>query len=232
MKGKRAFKMTTDNYTYEKIVESDIDKAKKFELALGGAKRVVLEGCEGEKFRIRLASDTLSAIENNLVVKVDDVRRGMDVEVSRSEEVSEISLKEGLVIFVQLPAKYVRKAELSVNAETVEICSLECDSIELNVRANNVVIDGVAGAVEIDCSLDLNVDCRDLKGEIAINQVSAASRICVPESMAFTAVTKGIGTHIYYEKDGKSAAAFDSPKAENVIELNGMKSELTICTSK
>ena len=222
--------MTTENYTYEKIIESSIDKAKKFELALGGAKRVVLEGCEGEKLRIRLASNTLFSVESELVVKVDDVRSGVDIEVSRSKGVSETALKEGLVIFVQLPAKLIRKVELAANAETVEVCSLECDSVELNVRARNVVLENVAGAVEIDCNLDMNVDCRSLKGEVAINQVSSTSRICVPEGTVFTAVTKGIGTHIYFEKDGKAAEAFDSQGAENVIELNGMKSELTICT--
>lgn len=216
--------MTTENYTYEKIIESDIDKEKKFELALGGAKRVVLEGCEGEKLRIRLASNTLSAVREELAVKVDNVRSGVDVEVSRSKGVSETALKDGLIIFVQLPAKYVKKAELAANADTVEVCSLECESIELNVRANNVVADGVRGALEIDCNLDMNVDCRDLKGEIAINQVSATSRICIPRSMEFTAVTKGIGTNIYFEN-----GAADTANAENVIELNGMKSELTVC---
>ena len=212
-----------ENYTYEKIIESDINKEKKFELALGGANLVVLEGCEGEKLRIRLASDTLPAVRDQLAVKIDDVRSGVDVEVSRPKGVSETSLKEGLVIFLQLPAKYVKKTELAANAETVEVCSLECESIELNVRANNVVVDGVRGTLEIDCNLDMNVDCRDLKGEIAINQVSATSRICVPENMEFTAVAKGIGTDIYLEN-----GAVSTPDAKNVIELNGMRSELTV----
>ena len=46
----------------------------------------------------------------------------------------------------------------------------------------------------------------------------------------FAAVTKGIGTSISYEKDGMPAETFDTPDAENIIELNGMKSELRICT--
>lgn len=213
-----------ENYTYEKIIESDINKEKKFELTLGGAALVALEGCQGEKLRIRLASDTLPAVRDELVVKVDDVRSGVDVEISRPKGVSETSLKEQMVIFVQLPAKFVKKAEISANAETVEICALECESIELNVRANNVVIDGVRGTLEIDCNLDMNVDCRDLKGELAINQVSATSKLCVPKNMEFTAVTKGIGTDIYLEN-----GAVNTPNAENVIELNGMRSELTVC---
>lgn len=84
--------------------------------------------------------------------------------------------------------------------------------------------------MEINCNLDMEVICHSLKGEIAINQVSATSKIHIPEGTAFTAVTKGIGTSISYEKDEKPIERFGKPDAENIIELNGMKSELVICT--
>ena len=51
----------------------------------------------------------------------------------------------------------------------------------------------------------------------------------VYKRQVFTAVTKGIGTSISYEKDGRQTERFDTPDAENVIELNGIKSELVIC---
>ena len=82
----------------------------------------------------------------------------------------------------------------------MEIRSLECDSIELDVKTPSVVLRDVSGTVEIDCNLDLNVVCNSLKGEVAINQVSATSKIHIPEDTVFTAVTKGIGTSITYEK--------------------------------
>ena len=78
----------------------------------------------------------------------------------------------------------------------------------------------------------MEVVCRPLNGEVDINQVSATSKIYIPENAAFTAVTKGIGTSISYEKDGRQAERFDTPDAENIIELNGIKSELVICTGK
>lgn len=219
-----------ENYTYESVTEYDVDKPKRFDMNFGGAKLLVLGGYEGEKLRIRLASDTLSTIQSDFKVKIDDVRNGIDIEVSRKNGVSETCAKESVAVFVQLPEKYIRNAELAVNAETVEVCSLECENIELKLKAKNVVLENVVGAVEIDCDMDMTVDCGSVKGEIAINQVSATSRMCVPEDMVFTTVTKGIGTQIYFEKGGKAVEPFDSPGAENVIELNGMKSELTICT--
>ncbi|MCI8379855.1 MAG: helix-turn-helix transcriptional regulator [Lachnospiraceae bacterium] len=114
----------------------------------------------------------------------------------------------------------------------VEIRSLECDSIELDIKAPNAILEDVAGTVEINCNLDMEVICHSLNGEVAINQVSATSKIYVPENVAFSAIAKGVGTSISYEKDGKQTEAFSVPEAENIIELNGIKSELVICTNR
>ena len=48
----------------------------------------------------------------------------------------------------------------------------------------------------------------------------------------FTAVTKGSGTNIFYEKNGQQTDRFDTSDSENIIELNGIKSELVIYTGK
>ena len=77
----------------------------------------------------------------------------------------------------------------------------------------------------------MKVVCHSLNGEVDINQLSATSKIYIPEDTVFTAVTKGIGTSISYEKNGQQTERFDTPDAENIIELNGIKSELVICTN-
>lgn len=56
------------------------------------------------------------------------------------------------------------------------------------------------------------------------------SRINIPDGTVFTAVTKGIGTSLSYEKNGKQAERFDTAGADNIIELNGINSELVIYT--
>lgn len=231
LSNERGAKKPTD-YLYESITEYDIDEPKRYDMKFGGAKQFQLSGYEGEKIRVRLASNTLSTLLSDFKVKIDDIRKRVDVDVNRRNGVSEATAKEAVSIFVQIPSPYIGKIECAVNAETVEIRSLECDSIELDVKAPNIVLEDVSGTVEIDCSLDMEVVCRSLKGEVAINQVSATSRIRIPEDAAFTAVTKGIGTSISYEKDGRQTERFDTPDAENVIELNGIKSELIICTDR
>lgn len=216
----------SNEYLFESVTEYDIDEPKRYDMKFGGAKQFVLSGYEGEKIRVRLVSNTLSTLQNDFKVKIDDIRKRIDVDVIRKNGISEATAKETVSIFVQIPIPYVGKIEGAVNAETVEIRSLDCDSIELDVKTPNIILNDVGGTVEINCNLDMSVVCNSLKGYLAINQVSATSKIHIPEGEVFTAVTKGIGTSISYEKDGRQTERFDTPDAENVIELNGIKSEL------
>ena len=231
LSNERGAKKPTD-YLYESITEYDIDEPKRYDMKFGGAKQFQLSGYEGEKIRVRLASNTFSTLQNDFKVKIDDIRKRIDVDVNRKNGVSETTAKEAVSIFVQIPSHYVGKIECAVNAETVEIRSLECDSIELDVKTPYIALADVSGTVEVNCNLDMEIVCRSLNGEIAINQVSATSKIHVPEDTVFTAVTKGIGTSISYEKDGRQTERFDTPDAENIIELNGIKSELVISTDR
>ena len=231
LSNERGAKKPTD-YLYESITEYDIDEPKRYDMKFGGAKQFQLSGYEGEKIRVRLASNTFSTLQNDFKVKIDDIRKRIDVDVNRKNGVSETTAKEAVSIFVQIPSPYVGKIECAVNAETVEIRSLECDSIELDVKTPYIALADVSGTVEVNCNLDMEIVCRSLNGEIAINQVSATSKIHVPEDTVFTAVTKGIGTSISYEKDGRRTERFDTPDAEDTLELNGIKSELVISTDR
>lgn len=222
----------TVEYLFESVTEYDIDEPKRYDMKFGGAKQFLLSGYQGEKIRVRLASNTMSTLQNDFKVKIDDIKKRIDVDVNRKNGVTEAAAKEGVSIFVQIPTPYIGKIECAVQAETVEIRSLECDSIELDIKTPQVTLEDVRGTVEINCNLDMEVVCRSLNGEVAINQVSATSKIHVPEDVVFTAIAKGIGTNIFYEKDGKRAEDFSVPDAENVIELNGIKSELVITTGR
>ena len=230
LSNEKGAKKPTD-YLFESITEYDIDEPKTIRYEVWRGKKFVLSGCESEKIHIRLVSIRSPHSKNDFKVKIDDIRKRIDVDVNRRNGVSEATAKEDVSIFVQIPSPYIWKIECAVNAETVEIRSLECDSIELDVKTPHIALEEVSGTVEINCNLDMEVVCRPLNGEVDINQVSATSKICISENAVFTAVTKGIGTSISYEKDGQQAERFDTPDAENIIELNGIKSELVICAN-
>lgn len=219
-------------YLFESVTEYDIAEPKRFDLKFGGAKQLILSGYRGEKIRVRLASNTLSTLQSDFKIKIDDTKKRIDVDVSRRNGMTEATAKEAVSIFVQIPTPYIGKIECEVNAETVEIRSLACDSIELDTKTPSIILEDVTGTVEINDNLDMEVICHTLNGEVAINQISATSRICIPEGAVFTAIAKGVGTSISYEKDGKRTEDFSVPDAENMIELNGIRSELVICTCK
>lgn len=218
------------DFLFESVTEYDLDEPKRFDIKLGGARRIVLSGCDGEKLRVRLASDTLTTLQSDLKVKIDDTRSRLDVDVERKNGLTEAAAKEAVEFFVQLPTAYLGRVELSASAEEVEVRSLECGRTELDVKAERVILDGVIGAAEINCNLDMTIDCRTLCGRVEVNQISASSRLSVPSGISFAAKSKGRGTSIFYERAGKRSEPFDTPASENVIELNGLKSELIICT--
>lgn len=222
-------KKQTD-YLYESVTEYDIDNIKRYDMNLGGANTFVLSGYDGEKIRVRLASNTLSAIQSDFKVKIDDNKNHIDIDISRKNGMTEADAKEQVMILVLLPNKYIDRIEATINAGKIEVKDLSCESLELETKTNNVVLDGFVGTLEVNCNLDMNIVCNSLSGSVEINQISATSRICVPENAEFFAVKKGIGTSISYEKDGRKTDSFSVEGAENVIELNGMKSELVIYT--
>mgnify|MGYP001024502477 CR=1 FL=1 len=224
----RVAKSSQPDYLYESVTEYDVDRPKNYDINLGSAHEVFLSGCEGEKIYVRLASNILPTLEQDFKVRIDDNRNSMDVDISRSSTVTEASAKESLVIFLQIPRQYLKKMELAVNGERVEVRNLECEELELDLKVRRLELRDVAGPVEIDCNLDMDIRCHSLNGEISVNQISASSRMGVPAGIDFGAVCKGIGTHIFYERDGKQVESFSNPEAEQVIELNGIKSELVI----
>lgn len=217
------------DYIFESITEYDIDEQKHYDMKFGGANKLILSGYQGEKIRVRLASNKINNLQSDFKVKIDDVRKRIDVNIKHKNGVSETMAKEELNIFVQIPLAYIKKIECAVNAESIEIRSLECESIEIDTRTSNIIVDSVIGIVEINCNLDMKVVCNSLNGEIAINQVSATSKIYIPEDVKFTTRVKGISTNILYNKDDKQIDDFSVLDSDNVIELNGIKSELVIC---
>ncbi|MBD5136615.1 MAG: helix-turn-helix transcriptional regulator [Lachnospiraceae bacterium] len=219
------------DYLYESVTEYDIDHAKRYDMKLGGANKIMVSGYDGEKIRIRLASNTLSTIQSDFKLKIDDIKNCIDLDMNRLNQMTEASAKESLFIYVQLPQKYITRIELDAHAKSIELRSLNSDSIELDIKSSEIILEDVVGTVEINCNLDMNIVCNTLDGAVEINQLNSTSRIQVPQGIRFKAVRKGLGNSISYQKNDIKAECFADEDSENVIELNGIKSELVICTS-
>ena len=219
------------DYLFESITEYDIDSIKHYDIKLIGAYKIILTGYSGEKIYVRFASNTLADIEKDLKLKIDDGKYNIDLDVNYFNQTTKALTKEDLVIFMKLPEKYIEGIELAAAANTVEFHSLSCEQIEFDGKAENVMLDNVNAKVKLNCNLDMNIVCKTLNGNLKINQLFATSKLSVVEGMSFFAKKRGIGNSLLYEKDGKYVESFGDEDSGNIIELNGMKSELIISRS-
>lgn len=230
---------------YESVTEYDIDGKKNFDIKLGGAKEITISGsgisrgteggnneAEGEKIKVILSSDTISTLQQDFKTKIDDIKGRIDIDVNRAKAISESSAKEALYIEVILPTKYLREVEVAASCKKISATNLTCENLEFDGRSDEVYVDGFKGTFEINCNLDMNIEINSFCGSVEVNQIKATSRMTVNETQDFKAVTKGIATSILFEgkEEGKSdKSSVSSDTSENIIELNGLKSELIIC---
>nr|MCR5766133.1 hypothetical protein [Treponema sp.] len=239
---------------YESVTEYDIDGKKNFDIKLGGAKEITISGsgissgteggnneAEGEKIKVILSSDTISTLQQDFKTKIDDIKGRIDIDVNRAKTISETSAKEALYIEVILPTKYLRKIEVAASCKKISVTNLTCENLEFDGRSDEVYVDGFKGTFEINCNLDMNIEINSFCGSVEVNQIKATSRMTVNEAQDFKAVTKGIATSIIFdekesdksvetkESDEANTTSVSRDTSENIIELNGLKSELIIC---
>lgn len=215
-------------YIYESRTEYDIDGKKDFDIKLGGAYKVDLKTYNGEKIVVELFSNVYKNIQSDYKVKIDDIRHNIDIELARLNGVSEAIAKESLVVNINIPAQYIGRVEISVNAGTLTVNDIENENIEINGKISEVALKGNKSEIEIDSNLDMQINVISHEGAVEINQLSATSRLIIPENFCFRSAKKGIANTIYYEKYGKKVESFSNDESDNYIELNGIKSELVI----
>lgn len=216
-------------FLYESRTEYDINGPKYFDMKLGGAAVLKVSGTDGEKLRVYLGSNEIEALEEQFKVHIDDIKDRIDVDVKRQSKMTEARAKEHLVMEILLPLKYLRHVELEVHCKELDLAGLECEHMEFGGRIGKILLDHVKGRVEIDCNLDMDIIMKKLEGSLKISQISATSRIAVPEDFCFRSIEKGLRTAISYQCDGKETEDFSDAAADNIIELTGMRNELVIC---
>lgn len=74
---------------------------------LGGANTLVLSGYDGEKIRVRLASNTLATLQSDFKVKIDDGKITLTLTSAAKNGMTEADAKEQVMILVQLDCSAV-----------------------------------------------------------------------------------------------------------------------------
>ena len=112
---------------------------------------------------------------------------------------------------------------LMTDEARVDRDSFDFESMDVGGKADEITLKGVHGQAEMDIGNDCVFTAYDLDGSLEINQIGKSSIVKVPNDLRFKAVNDG-------RKCELSVSDRLSPDdgCEDFIELNGMKSRLTI----
>lgn len=216
------------DYLYESVTEYDIDGKKDFDISFMGANKLKLYAYEGEKVKVILLSDTISDIQNELKTKIDDIKRKIDIDIKRVGNLSETVAKNELTIKILIPQLYMGEVDLNGNTNILELKNLELDNIEFSGKSKEITLENIKSHIEIDTNEDAKLYVKNVEGALDINQLSATSKLYIAPTDEFGFVTKGVLNKVLCKQDMLNIKeASEEPKL--VIELNGIKSELSIC---
>lgn len=216
------------DYLYESVTEYDIDGKKDFDISFMGANKLKLYAYEGEKVKVILLSDTISDIQNELKTKIDDIKWKIDIDIKRVGNLSETVAKNELTIKILIPQLYMGEVELNGNTNILELKNLELDNIEFSGKSKEITLENIKSHIEIDTNEDAKLYVKNVEGALDINQLSATSKLYIASTDEFGFVTKGVLNKVLCKQDMLNIKEV-SEEPKLVIELNGIKSELSIC---
>ena len=216
------------DYLYESVTEYDIDGKKDFDISFLGANKLKLYAYEGEKVKVILLSDTISDIQNELKTKIDDIKWKIDIDIKRVGNLSETVAKNELTIKILIPQLYMGEVELNGNTNILELKNLELDNIEFSGKSKEIALENIKSHIEIDTNEDAKLYVKNVEGALDINQLSATSKLYIASTDEFGFVTKGVLNKVLCKQDMLNIKEV-SEEPKLVIELNGIKSELSIC---
>lgn len=216
------------DYLYESVTEYDIDGKKDFDISFMGANKLKLYAYEGEKVKVILLSDTISDIQNELKTKIDDIKWKIDIDIKRVGNLSETVAKNELTIKILIPQLYMGEVELNGNTNILELKNLELDNIEFGGKSKEITLENIKSHIEINTNEDAKLYVKNVEGALDINQLSATSKLYIASTDEFGFVTKGVLNKVLCKQDMLNIKEV-SEEPKLVIELNGIKSELSIC---
>lgn len=216
------------DYLYESVTEYDIDGKKDFDISFMGANKLKLYAYEGEKVKVILLSDTISDIQNELKTKIDDIKWKIDIDIKRVGNLSETVAKNELTIKILIPQLYMGEVDLNGNTNILELKNLELDNIEYSGKSKEIALENIKSHIEIDTNEDAKLYVKNVEGALDINQLSATSKLYIAPTDEFGFITKGVLNKVLCKQDMLNIKEV-SEEPKLVIELNGIKSELSIC---
>ena len=210
-------------FLYESRVTYDIEDLRDYDIHLGCAAEITVSGNEGEKLEVVCSSNDIADVSGLIKIKVDDEGRSADVDLKLRDGITETLCREALHIDISLPRRYVHKVEIAARAGKISLRHLEYDNFEFGGKAEEIHLSEIKGETELDVNSDVVIKADSFAGKLSLNQVGAVSTMHIPSGKTVATRTHGIRTRILCDR-----SELINPDAEDIIELNGIKSELTL----
>ncbi|MCM1123542.1 MAG: helix-turn-helix domain-containing protein [Eubacterium sp.] len=217
-------------YTSETIY--DIDCEKHFDIDIGSAVAIMLSTGEDEKLHIKLSSETLENLDSIFKIKLDENKNRLDVICLNKNKLSRYEAEESLAVEIVFPHKYSESCEISASVKLLTIRSLHLNRLEYDGDAEQVLISGSSGSLELTAKTDYEITVDGITGRLDINQWKAKTIVHIPEEKMVNVVNKGRKCNVYYVKDGKSVECESTADSENEISISGIFSELVVDLTK
>lgn len=210
-------------FLYESRVTCDIDSIRDFDIHIGCSAEVSVSGNEGEKLEVVCSSNDIADLSGLIKIKVDDQGKSADVDLKLRDGITETLCREALHVDISLPQRYVHKVEVAARTWRFSLRHLEYDNFEFGGKAEEIILSEIKGNTELDVNSDVVIKADAFSGEVSLNQIGAVSTMHLPSGRTVATRTRGIRTRILCEHPESI-----SRDAADVIELNGIKSELTL----
>ena len=208
---------------FSSFIQYDIESKKDFEIELIPSRKVIVEGHDSEKVRVEMLSDTITSLDSDLKVYIDDKKHDMSIEMRRRNDLTDTDCRNDLFIRIKLPRDLIGGIELKTETRELHLRDFTTEDVEVDGRADAITLKGVHGRAEMDIGNDCIFTAYDLDGSLEINQIGKNSIVKIPKDLRFKAVNDGRK----YELSVSEKLSPDN-SCEDFIELNGMKSKLTI----
>ena len=207
---------------FSSLTQCDVFSPHNFDIDFGNVHRVDLVGTSSSKVCVILSSDDLEGLEDSFKVRLDPDGRNFDIEVVSCGETTAAQARASLDVRIQVPASWENDIELTGNADEIRLERLAATKIEVGGKYQTLEIADVIGHVELDTNQDMRIVCATMPSRLDVNQISATSELIVPRDTPISLRKRGFANH--FVLDGVSEAE----GADFMVEINGMKSELTI----
>ncbi len=214
--------------------EFDIFGESDFEISFGCVKELDITTSDEEKLLVEVRTDLTEKAYRLAKVRLS-AGKGRDIAAVRiqpdlkyvcestGKPLTKQEAKQHLYVRVILPTAFADKIELNGDADILSVHDItEPKHIEYDGKARTARIVNIRGHFELTSGEDMEIRYDGSAEQLDINQLGAISNLYLAKGAKVNVYNKGRACDLVFDGYENNA------DAENQVELNGRKTELTV----